>query len=298
MRTGFLRFPFLFLSLWAATLLVASPSLSAQERISVPRVDGHTTPLLIYPAGGESSGCSPLAVISHGAGGSEDGYRYLAEAMSKLGYTTIVMGHRESGMPALRADMRADGFMQGVMALVTSPQAEQARLWDVGAALKWADSRCKASFRVLLGHSMGAETVMLEASAKNIIGVASPPAGQNRFDAYVALSPEGPGLVFPDHAWSGIHQPLLVLTGTRDQSLKGGPQVRQIPWLDLPGTPGTCQWMGVINGATHMNFAGNGLGAKRVESTVTQTIAAFLEEARNGTCSLPAIVAGMTLQAK
>jgi len=298
MHIRFLQFPLILLYLWAMTSLIASPSLSAQERISVPRADGHTTPLLIYPADGASSGCSPLAVISHGAGGSEDGYRYLAEAMVKLGYTTIVMGHRESGMSALRADMRADGFTQGVTALVTNPQAEQARLWDVGAALKWADGQCKAPRRILLGHSMGAETVMLEAGAKNIIGVASPPAGQSRFDTYVALSPEGPGLVFPDHAWSGIHKPLLVLTGTRDQSLKGGPQARQVPWRDLPGTPGTCQWMGVIDGATHMNFAGSGFGANRVEPTVTQTIATFLAGVRNGTCPLPAAVAGMTLQAK
>jgi hypothetical protein len=56
--------------------------------------------------------------------------------------------------------------------------------------------------------------------------------------------------------------------------------------------------MGVIDGATHMNFAGNGLRANRVEPTVTQTIAAFLEGARNGACSLPVTVVGMTLQAK
>jgi len=34
--------------------------------------------------------------------------------------------------------------------------------------------------------------------------------------------------------------------------------------------------MGVIDGATHMNFAGSGLGANRVEALVIQTIRAFL----------------------
>jgi len=232
------------------------PSALAQQELSVPRPDGHTTPLLLYPAVGADSACAPLAVISHGAGSSEYGYRYLAEAMSRLGYTTVVMGHRESGMPALRADMREKGLMQGLRALVADPAAEQARLLDVGAALKWADGQCAAPFRVLLGHSMGAETVMLEAGAKNMIGVTSPPAGQDRFDAYVALSPEGPGIVFPKDAWSGIRKPILILTGTRDESLKGGPQARLIPWHNLPGSAGKCQWMGVIDGATHMNFAG------------------------------------------
>jgi predicted dienelactone hydrolase len=279
-------------------LLLCALPLAAQQRISAPRSDGATTPLLVYRAVGAGSGCAPLAIISHGAGGSENGYRYLARAMAQNGFTTVVMGHRESGLSALRADMRKDGFMPGVRALVADPQAEQARLLDVGAALKWAGSQCRAPFRVLLGHSMGAETVMLEAGARNIIGVASPPASLDRFDAYVALSPEGPGVVFPQNAWNGIRKPVLVLTGTRDQSLQGGPQARLIPWRDMPGAAGKCQWMGVIDGATHMNFAGNGFGADRVEPMVTRTVATFLAGVRAGLCALPASTPGMTLQSK
>jgi dienelactone hydrolase len=222
-------------------------------------------------------------VISHGAGGSENGYRYLAAAMAQLGYTAVVMGHRESGLAALSEDMRADGIRRGVHALVADPEAEQARLLDVGAALQWADGQCHAPFRVLLGHSMGAETVMLEAGAKNIIGVSPSVAGQDRFS---------------EHSWSAIHKPLLVLTGTRDQSLKGGPQARQIPWHDLPGITSKCQWMAVIDGATHMNFAGNGMGAEQVKPMVTQTIASFLSGIREAACTLPTPRAGMTMQAK
>jgi predicted dienelactone hydrolase len=274
------------------------PGVVAQQHVSAPRADGHVTPLLVYPAVGGGQGCAPLAVISHGAGGSEDGYVYLAQTMAGMGYTTIMMGHRESGMAALRADMRTYGLMKGVRALVADPQAEQARLLDVGAALQWADSQCSPPFRVLLGHSMGSETVMLEAGAKNMIGIASPPAGQDRFDMYVALSPEGPGVVFTDGAWSGIHKPILILTGTRDQSLQGGPEARQIPWHNLPGDAGHCQWMGVIDDATHMNFAGSGFGKERVEPLVEKSIAAFLSGARQHACTLPAAVNGITMQAK
>ena len=91
---------------------------------------------------------------------------------------------------------------------------------------------------------------------------------------------------------------MLILTGTRDQSLKGGPQARLVPWTDLPGTSSHCQWHGVIDGATHMNFAGDGLGREKVESLVTQTIAAFLQGARKHACTLPPAASGMTLQAK
>lgn len=284
----------------AASLCLLAVACSAQQRISAPRADGHTTPLLVYAAQDAVQGCAPLAVISHGAGGSENGYRYLAEAMARLGYTTVVMGHRESGMQALRADIRADGMLPGVRALVADPAAEQARLLDVGAALAWADKQCRAPYRVLLGHSMGSETVMLEAGARNMIGVPSPPAGQDRFDAYVALSPEGPGVVFPENAWHSIRKPILILTGTRDQSLKGGPQARQIPWHNLPGSPRHCQWKGVIDGATHMNFAGNGMGHEPVERLVTQTVTEFLSGAvqPDHSCIAPASAATMTMQAK
>lgn len=272
--------------------------LAAQQHLNVPRSDGKSTPLMLYPTMGAGKGCAPLAVISHGAGGSEYGYRYLAQAMARLGYTTVVMGHAESGLAALRADMRQYGLMPGVTALVADSNAEIDRLLDVGAALQWAGSQCRAPFRVLLGHSMGAETVMLEAGAKNLLGVKSPPAGQNRFNAYVALSPEGPGIVFPQNAWNGIRKPVLILTGTRDQSLKGGPQARLVPWTSLPGAASHCQWEGVIDDATHMNFAGTGLGADKVEPMVTQTIAAFLLGVRQQGCSLPAPIKGMRLQAK
>ena len=284
----------LFLAILCCTVIFAS----AQQHIAVPRADGHTTPLLVYAAEGHGPDCHPLAVISHGAGGSEEGYKYLARFMAHFGYTTVMMGHRESGLAALRADMRAAGILAGVRNLVADRNAEQARLLDVGAALAWADHQCQAPYRVLLGHSMGSETVMLEAGARNMIGVTSPPAAQDRFDAYIALSPEGPGVVFPDHAWGGIRKPILILTGTRDQSLKGGPQARQIPWHELPGDPAHCQWMGVVDGATHMNFAGNGFGKERVEPIVTSTIAAFLSNPPNRPCTLPPPVRGMRLVQK
>ena len=283
---------------WALSVwLMAFAPLGCQEREAVPRADGQSTPMMVYRPETVTS-CAPLAVISHGAGGSERGYGYLAKALARDGFTAIVLGHRESGFQALRDDMLAHGFAQGIRALVTDPNAEQARLLDLEAALKWADTQCAAPFRVLLGHSMGAETVMLEAGAKNIIGVSSPPAGLDRFDAYVALSPEGPGIVFPEHAWSGIRKPLLVLTGTRDQSLKGGPEARQIPWQDMPGSAGQCQWIGVIDQATHMNFAGSGVGAERVEPMVSATVTNFLAGARRHACGRPSPVAGMTLQTK
>lgn len=258
------------------------------------------TPLMLYPAAPNgTNGCAPLAVISHGAGGSENGYRYLAQAVAALGYTTVVMGHRESGFDALAGDVaKSTSLHAGTRALVEDPAAEGDRLLDVGAALAWAEKTCHAPFRVLLGHSMGAETTMLEAGAKPLIAIDPKLAGRSRFDAYVALSPEGPGMVFQQHAWRGITKPVLIMTGTLDGALNGMAASRQIPWTDLPGSASHCQWMGVVDRGTHMNFAGNGPGHLRVEPMVTQTVAAFLAGVRSGGCETPVPIAGMTLQVK
>jgi len=279
--------------------LAVATAAGAQTAAFAKRADGQMTPLEVYEAVRPSgaAGCAPLAVMSHGAGGSEHQLEYLGRALSADGYTVVLMGHRESELPALRADMRADGFMGGLRALVTDKDAESARLLDVGAALAWADARCKAPFRVLMGHSMGAETTMLEAGAKNVIGVGTPPAGLDRFDAYVPLSPEGPGPVFPDGAWVGIRKPVLVLTGTRDQSLAGGPEARTIPWKEMPADVARgCHWMGVISGATHMDIGGNGNVA--VQAQVVAIVERFLEGVKAGKCEAPASTAVLKVSAK
>jgi alpha-beta hydrolase superfamily lysophospholipase len=103
-----------------------------------------------------------LALISPGAGADENGYQYLAEGMQANGWRAIVIGHKESGAAALRSDMReAKGVKSGLEALVNDPKAYDARLMDIDAALKWAASSCQAPFVALLGHSMGARTVMV-----------------------------------------------------------------------------------------------------------------------------------------
>jgi predicted dienelactone hydrolase len=287
---------------WLLAVGWATLTCAAQRTVSIPREDGHATPLMIYEPTGAGKQCAPLALISHGAGGTERGYRYLADGMAKMGYEAVVMGHRESGPGVLGSSVMAQGVQRGVQQVVEDRNAETARLRDVGAALKWADAQCKAPgkipFRVLLGHSMGAETVLLEAGARNQIGVTSPPAGLKRFDAYVALSPEGPGIVFPDRAWTDVRVPVLMLTGTLDREIQAGPEERLIPWKEMPGAKGGCQWLGVIDGARHMNFSGNGVEAERVTALTVATIDSFLAGARRGRCALPPATAGIVVTSK
>lgn len=124
----------------------------------------------------------------------------LAEALRKEGWMTVVLGHRESGPDALWAEVHKSGLKSGLLALTTDPGAYQDRFMDIAASLQWMGRRCKPSFVALIGHSMGAATVMMEAGAKNKLGL----RGQDRFDAYVAMSPQGPGSIFPPDAWREI----------------------------------------------------------------------------------------------
>jgi dienelactone hydrolase len=269
--------------------LAAAAGVQAGEKLEVPRSDGARTPLQVYePVAAQ--GCPPLLLVSHGAGGSENGLRYVGEALSHDGWRVVVMGHRESGLPVLKQDMRDDGFKNGIADLVTDAPAYRARFLDIDAAQAWAEQRCHAPFKALLGHSMGAITVMFEAGARNKLGVK---AGGG-FDAYVALSPEGPGRVFPADAWAPIRAPMLLITGTRDQGLDGDYRWRMQAFDGLgPG----CRWLAVVDGANHMNFGG-GAFAAGVQHSTTTLVASYLDGLRAGQCGKPPVLSGVTVRGK
>jgi dienelactone hydrolase len=274
----------------ALLALAATVRAGAAERIEVPRADGADTPLMVYePAA--SRACPPLLLVSHGAGGSEQGLRYMGEALSADGWRVVVMGHRESGLPVLKQDLRRDGFKGGLTALVTDAPAYRARFQDIDAAVAWSERRCRAPFKALLGHSMGAITVMLEAGARNKLGLASP---KGRFDAYVALSPEGPGPVFPEGAWTPIRAPVLLVTGTRDQGLGGGYRWRT---QAFDGLGSGCRWLAVVDGANHMQFGG-GQSDAGVQRDTARLTATFLDALRAGHCAEPPALPGVELRTK
>ncbi len=287
---------------WAAGLvLMGAMMAAAQTPASQKRADGAVTPLMEYGSAMNGGVCAPLALISHGAGGSERGYAYLAEGLAARGWFAVVMGHKESGRLVAEADVAAKGSRQdGLQELVATPSAYTARLMDVGAGLAWAKTQCTAArgipFRALLGHSMGAETVMLEAGAASKLGL---PPGQDRFDAYVAMSVAGPGTVWTEDSWSRIRKPMFVLTGTLDGYVNGGAKQRQVAYTDLPpdGERG-CHWLGVIDGATHRSFGGRGPNPAVVNAEIVSTVDSFLKGARAGKCVLPAKVAGFRMESK
>ncbi len=244
----------------------------------MPRSDGAQVSLRVFAP--STKGCAPLALLSPGAGGSEHGLAYLAEGLQAHGWRAIVVGHKESGPQVLRRDVLRSGISGGLLDITTNANAYKARFLDIGAALSWADGQCHAPVRVLLGHSMGAATVMLEAGAKNKLGL----QGQDRFQAYIALSPQGPGSIFPEQAWSSLHKPVLSITGTRDRALEGSWQTRTTPFQQM--SPG-CKWLSIIDGATHMQLGGGDFSS-RVQRPVFETVFPFLDDVLRNSCTPPA----------
>ena len=286
-----------FRRLLTATLLIAAtlPSLAgcahAHQTVHIRRADGAQTPLMVYePA--RVRGCPPLALLSPGAGGDENGLRYLGEALSNDGWRAIVIGHRESGLGPLKRDSRdAHGIRGGVAEMVDDAGAYRARFMDIDAARLWAQSRCRAPFTVLLGHSMGARTVLLEAGARNKLDLRA----DGGFNAYVALSPAGPDAMFPTQAERDIRAPVLMITGTRDRGLDGDYRWRAQAYDALPA--GDCDRLAIIDGASHMNFAGHGF-AGTTKQAVVPLVTNWLDGLRARHCVAAPTTAGVSITTK
>jgi predicted dienelactone hydrolase len=260
-----------------------------QDLISLQRKDSMTVSAMVYKP--IASECKGVAIISHGAGGSEKGYAYLGSAMSYFGYIAVTVGHHESGLQVVKEQTSETTLSEGLAKLITDPKAYQARFMDIAVAKEWAQSQCNSKVAVLIGHSMGAATVMMAAGARNKLNIAE----VSKFTAYIAISPQGSGLIFPEMAWSDINPPVLMLTGTQDKELGGlSWQTRTEPFNNMKSG---CKWLGVIDGATHMNFAGRGI-SKKTETLTSQVIREFLTGVQASDCKLLNQISGMTISVK
>ncbi|GEM_PF-2435117 len=218
----------------------------AEDVVFAPRSDGAQVPLMLYGDWSTAS-CPPTIIVSHGLGGRENGLAYIGTYFSGRGYRVAVMGHKESGLPTLMRVMRTKGKDRS--SVLGDPALYKARDLDVQAALAYVSRACRPSFLALAGHSMGAATVLIEAGAKTKVGV----RGQNQFDAYVALSWQGVNAVFGEGAWSGIHRPVLLVTGTEDNGASGDYRSRLVAFDSLPSGK---KRMAIIPNASHFDIGG------------------------------------------
>jgi dienelactone hydrolase len=241
----------------------AASAADAQDRVELRRADGVTTPVMRY---GRSAECRPTMIVSHGLGGNERGLSGLGRALAAQGWNVLVIGHRESGPHLLRQALFSGAVRDRLVASATDPNLHRARFADLDAVLAEVHRSCKPPRLVLAGHSMGAVTTMLEAGAVARFGR----FGNDRFDAYVALSPQGPGIFWTETSWTSVKKPVLMITGTRDSGADGDHTTRLEAFRRLP--PGSHQ-LAVIDGANHLQLSG---GSADMGERLAKLITSFL----------------------
>jgi len=259
------------------TVLAAAPALAlggcGRAEETLHRADGLSVPAIFD---GPRTPGAPVAVFSHGLGATGAALLWLAQPLAARGFLCVLPTHRESSGGALRDAWRhagaGGGFRAAVADKVSDPALEAARSADIAASLAAADPARGAPFRLLIGHSMGAAATMIEAGALTRFGR----IGHDAFDAYVAISPEGPGSLFPPGAWAAIRKPVLIITGTRDGGTEGDWAWRASPFYSLP--PGEKR-LAVIPLAGHLQLGG--LGVAPVRRTVIALTTEFAGQARS-----------------
>ncbi len=239
----------------------------AQAQRSLSRADGQSTQIADY-APQRAASCPATMILSHGFGGSSAALPSLARRMASIGWRVIVMNHAESGRDVMRAAFQSGAGLAGVDSAARDVSKHAARFLDLDAAYAEAVRACRPPTLILGGHSMGSQTAMMEAGAVPLIGR----MGSNRFDAYVALSPQGIGTTYGQGAWRGVGKPVLMITGTNDRVV-GGDYTQRLTAFE--GLPAGRKRLAVIAGAGHLQIGGIGSGA--VDTVVNALVAEFAE---------------------
>lgn len=221
-------------------------------------------PVKVYfPAAGR--GPFPVIVLSHGAGGSREGYEYLGRHWASHGYVSIHPQHLGSDEQIWRG--RADP-LAGMKKAIADPRNAFERPRDVSFVLDKAEelNRTDPRFRGRLdldrvgvaGHSFGAWTALAVAGQTFVL-----PGGREvsftdkRVKAVVAMSAPVPRRAARSRAFGSIHIPCLHMTGTLDETVLSDvkPAERRVPFDNINGAD---QYLVTFIGGDHMVFSGRG----------------------------------------
>jgi predicted dienelactone hydrolase len=204
----------------------------------------------------------PVVLFSHGLGGTRDSGSVWGEAWVAAGCVVVHLQHPGSDLAAVRAvtDSFAD---RAGLRRAAGPQQLLARLQDVRFALdelarrqragvgRWDKARPDAVG--MSGHSFGAHTTLGIAgqSYPGFAGITEP-----RLAAFIAFSPSLPIGGGAQQAFARITQPMLCLTGTRDDDVAGTGATPQQRMAVFDALPAGHKAQLILQDADHMTFGG------------------------------------------
>ncbi|HEX3132525.1 MAG TPA: alpha/beta fold hydrolase, partial [Planctomycetota bacterium] len=222
----------MLLCLFALALSAAEPwsekmtiTAGTSSDLTLTLADGTTATMRVYHPGIPSLEAYPVVIFSHGLAGSKEGYDFLGKLWANHGYVSIHPDHPGSDTaafrgkrlpeigPALKAATQDPAILAGRPALVRKlidalPQIQE-RLHGIILDRERIG---------IAGHSFGAWTTM------QIAGMRGPLAGSRdgewsdpRPKAFIALSPNGPGVLNRDGELSHCTRPMLIMTGSDDR---------------------------------------------------------------------------------
>lgn len=237
----------------------------------------------------------PLLVVSHGLGGSREGYSYLGKFLAKHGYACLHLQH-------VGSDRRlwSGNVFSLVSRLQTAAQESEAihRVLDLRFALDhiltgaWAD-RLDAKHIAVAGHSYGANTCLLACGAT--VKRSGPHETQTlnfrdpRIQAAIIISaPPFYGMGDMHHILSPVQVPTLHITSTGDEIVVPGyhsAPADRISVFEAVGGPRKA--LAVFKDGSHSMFTDrlNTGGAElnpKVKIATRQLALAFLDHIRGG----------------
>lgn len=206
-------------------------------------------------------GPAPVAVVSHGLGGSREGLAYLGEAFAAAGYAAVHVQHRGSDSSLWQGGSDARGSFQTA---ALDPRVALDRLYDVVFVLDELERRAASPSGPLAGrldldraavagHSFGAWTVMHMLGQRLPIPGFGPRLPDGRLRAGVALSPIPPLGIGPEAAFAPVRAPVLHVTGTADVGWGVQDWRERTAGFRFSSGPAV---LAVLQGANHVAFAG------------------------------------------
>ncbi|MGL4595434.1 MAG: alpha/beta hydrolase family protein [Thermoguttaceae bacterium] len=229
----------------------------------------------------------PVVLLSHGLGGSRDGFPYLGDFWSNHGYVVIVMQHHGSD-GAVWKNRGERSVLEAMRSAVTAKEATN-RVGDakfVLDELKCRNENNDKSERLfgiidmsrigIGGHSFGSHTTTA------MIG-RLPYTPDSRIKAAIAMSAAGPENGDAKQVFEKVKTPIMFLTGTKDYSPilpEIEPVHRRIPFDSIDETE---QFLAIFDDGDHMLFSGHarfrGLSAleKKYQPIIQELTLLFLD---------------------
>jgi predicted dienelactone hydrolase len=224
-------------------------------------------PLRIYlPA---DTAPAPVALFSHGLGGSRTGSAFLGQHWAARGYVAVFLQHPGSDETVWKNVPLRDRM--GAMNQAASLQNFLLRVQDVPAVLNqlesWnADQTNQLAGRLDLkkvamsGHSFGAVTT--EAVSGEFLPVGGPKLTDPRIKAAIVFSPSAPKSGNAATAFGSVKIPWLLMTGTKDLASIGDTDMKSRLAV-YPALHGAPKYELVLHNAEHSVFTDRALPGER-----------------------------------